>query len=289
MLSSSQSLGVLPSSSILRNDVLKPTSLGFMKEMSEEQVIRETELSTIINDNLTVLKTVTLPDHLNLNEVSKLLRKIIKKDTKKDPLHDVAVKLTNYAQNFFEKMELYFDAIYEYDNKVCDRLKSSLLVNTKEYVRSDMPPSYLRSLTLSYLTQCKYFDVFNHRIRHERLKLIGVRNNSVKFKRVCDRHNGWVDSLHSLLDPMIDSRIRLLWYVDLNNCRTVKEAFKIKELRKSNLEDEHFFGSLVDLQIKTEELRKALINMNKESFLVTLDRKDSTVDLLCNVMELMSK
>ena len=289
MLSFSQSLGALPSSSVLRNDILKPTSLGFMKEMSEEQVTRETELSTIINDNLDVLKTVTLPDHLEFNEISKLLQKMIKEDIKKDPLHDVAVKLTNYAQNFFEKMELYFEAIYDYDSKVCERLKSSLFSNAKEYVGSDMPPSYLRALTSSYLTQCKYFEVYNHHIRYERLKLISVRNNRVKFKRVCDGHNRWVDLLHSFLDPMIDSRMKLIWYVDLSNCRTVKEAFKIKELRKSNLDDEHFFGLLVDLQRKTEKLRKPLINMNREPFLVTLDRKDPTVNLLCNVMELMSK
>lgn len=79
MLSFSQSLGVLPSSSVLRNDILKPTSSGFMKEISEEQVTRETEISAIINDNLKLLKTVTLPNHLKFNEVSKHLEKMIKK------------------------------------------------------------------------------------------------------------------------------------------------------------------------------------------------------------------
>lgn len=158
-----------------------------------------------------------------------------------------------------------------------------------EYVKSDMPPSYIRALTLSYLTECKYFEVFDHCIRHERLKLITVRHNRPKFKRVCDEHNRWVDFLHSLLDPMIDSRMKLIWYVDLNNCKTVKEAFKIKELRKANLNKEHFFGLLVDMQRKTEKLRKALVEMDRETFLVTVDRKDPTVNLLCDVMEIMSK
>ena len=83
--------------------------------------------------------------------------------------------------------------------------------------------------------------------------------------------------------------MKLIWYVDLNNCKTVKEAFKIKGLRKSNLDKEHFFGLLIDMQRKTEKLRKALIEMSREIFQVTVDRKDPTVDLLCNVMEIMSK
>ena len=279
----------VPSHNVLRNDVLKPASLGFMKEISEEEVIKQTELSTVIDDNLKLLKTVQLPNDMRFKEVSKLLKKIIKEDMEKDPLHDVAVKLSKYAKDFYKKMELYFDGIFDYNEKIKESLESNLFYMSKEYVMSDLSASYIRTLTLAYLTESKYLDVFNFRIRRERLKLTGVRNNRTKFKRICDEHNRWVDFLHSSLAPMKDSRLRLLWYVDLSNCRTVKEAFKIKELRKSNLDEEQFFGLLLDVQQKTEQIRKSLIEMNRNTFQVAQDRKDPTVDLLCNVMEIMNR
>jgi len=290
MPSLSGSLGAVPvpSPSVLRNDILKPVALGFMKEIPDKEVTKATDVSTVTEDNLKILETVRLPEHLEFKEVSKLLKKIIKKDMKKDPLHDAAVKLTNYAQKFYEKMELYFDEIFNFNEKVKEHILSNLFATSKEYVQSDLPPSYIRSLTLSFLTECREIDVFNSRIRRERLKLIGVRNNFKKFKRICDGHNRWVDFLQSSLDPMIDSRVRLIWYVDLNNSKSIKEAFKIKKLRRSNLDDEQFFGLLLGMQKKTEKIRTALVDMNRETFLVTLDRKDPTVDLLCNVMEIMS-
>jgi len=288
MLPFSESLGASPSLSVLRDDILQPTSLGFMKEIPDEDVVKRTELSTIIDDNFKVLKTVKLPDHLKLKELSEALQKIIKQDMEKDPLHDVAVRLTSYSQNFFEKMEPYFEEIFDYDEKVRERLRACLYGNSKEYVLSDLPPSYARSLALSFFTECKYHEIFDYRIRRERLKLMVVRNNRLKFKGVCDEHNRWVDFLHSLLESMRDSRTRLIWYVDLNNCKTVKEAFKFKELRKSNLDSEHFFTLLLDMQKETEKLRKALIEMSKETFQIAVDLKSSTVNLLCNVIEIMN-
>lgn len=277
-----------PLHGILRNDVLKPASLGFMKEVTEEEVTKQTELSTIIDDNLKLLETVPLPDVVKFEEISKLLKKRIKKDMKKDPLHSTAVKLTNYANNFYEKMEPYFDEVFDFDKKLRESFQSDLFAISKEYIMSDLSPSYLRTLTLSYLTQCRYLEVFDFRIRRERIKLITVRNNYTKFKRVCEKHNRWVEFLERSSETMIDSRIRLVWYVDLNNCRTVKEAFKIKELRKTNLNEEQYFGLLLDLQNQTEELRNRLIQLNRNIFQVTPDREDPTVDLLCNVMEIMN-
>lgn len=286
-LDSLSSAAVVPSPSILRNDILKPTSLGFMKDIEEEESIKQTEVSTIINDNLKILKTVSLPKAMEFEALSKCLAKGIKENIEKDALHDTAVKLVKYAQNFYEKMELYFDAIFDFSEKLKERRQFDLFKMSKEYIMSDLPPSYIETLTLAFLTQCKYYDVFNYRIRRERLKLIGVRNNRPKFKRICEAHNRWVDYIHSSLDRMRNSRSRLIWYVDLHNCKTVKEAFKVKKLRKSNLDKEQFFSLLLDLQKQTEGVRATLIEMNRETFQVALDRKDPTVDFLVNVMEIM--
>jgi len=276
-----------PSFTPLRNDILKPTSLGFMKEIPEQQVAKETGLSTIINDNLEILKTVTMPKHLDINEVSGLLQKIIENEVKNDPLHDVSVRLSKYANDFYNKMESYFAEIHNYEENIRKNLRSCAFANTKEYVISNIPPSYIREVTLSILTEAKYSEMFDYRIRRERLKLIRVRKNIVKFKKVCDEHNHWVDVLHSALAPMIDSRIRLTWYVDFHSSETAQEIFEMKKLKRSNLDDEHFFGLLLDLGKKTQELRQSLIAIDRETFVVGVDRKDPTADLLCNVMEII--
>lgn len=287
MFPSSQS--IIPSSpfTVLRNYILKPTSLGFMREKSEREVIKETELPTIINDNLKMLKTVALPKHLDFNEVNNRLQKMIEETVKNDPMHAVSVRLTKYANDFYRKMEPYFGEIYDYEKNVREDLMSRALMHTKECLISDIPPSYIRGLTSSFLTERKYSELYDYRIRREKVKLITVRNNRVKFERVCNNHNHWVDILHSSVNPMIDSCIRLVWYVDLCNSRAVDEIFEFKELKKSNLDDEHFFGLLLDLNRRTEKVRQTLIKMNREIFVETTDREDPTADLLCNVMDIV--
>src|SRR4030042_4193459 len=150
MFPSGQSLVTSSSFGMVRKDILKPTSLGFMKdEISEEQLAKETEVSTIIDDNLKILGTLTMPKQLDLKEVSDFLRKRIKEDVEKDPLHEVSVRLTKYAQDFFMKMEKYFAEIYRFDNSERENLIARAFANTKEFVISDVPSSYIREMTLS--------------------------------------------------------------------------------------------------------------------------------------------
>jgi hypothetical protein len=286
MFPSGQSLVTSSSFGMVRKDILKPASLGFMKdEISEEQLAKETEVSTIIDDNLKILGTLTMPKQLDLKEVSDFLRKRIKEEVEKDPLHEVSVRLTKYAQDFFMKMEKYFAEIYRFDSSERENLIARAFANTKEFVISDVPSSYIREMTLSLFTQKKFLELFDYRIQREHKKLITVRNDLQKFKRVCDEHNVWVDLLHSKLVPMIEARSRLAWYLDLQNSSKVQDLFKIKRLEKAKLDMERYFPLLMDLSKTTEQVRLELMKLDTEKYVTLASREDPTVDLLCSTME----
>ena len=88
---------------------------------------------------------------------------------------------------------------------------------------------------------------------------------------------------------MLDSRIKLLWYVDFQNCETAEEAFELKELKKSRINMERFFAYTIELQKTTEQFRRSIIDLNKNVFEVSANRDDSTVNLLCNSVELLNE
>lgn len=280
--SSSSALGVL------RNDVSQPNSLGFMKPIKDETVAKQSEISTIVNDNLEVLETIPLPMNLGLKEIRKVMETKIAKDIKKDPLHKVASDLSNYANNFYEKMEKYFDGIFEFDAELKKRKHYTVFSLSKDYLMSDLPSSYIQILSSSFLTETKFLTLYDDTIRRERLHLRVVRYDNRKFKRICDNHNNWVDKLKLLHESMLDSRIKLLWYVDFHNCDTADEVFELKELKKSRIDMETFFGYVIELQKKTDHFRKSIIDLNRKLFEVSYNRDDSTVNLLCNSVELLN-
>jgi len=273
---------------IIRNDVSQPTSLGFMKPLTDEIVAKQSETSTLIADNLKILETIPLPDSFDLEEVRKVLENKIKIDIEKDPLRSIASNLSKYANNFYEKMESYFEGIFDFDNQLRERKRSDVFSVSKEYLMSDLPASYVEVLSSSLLTEIKFLDLFDYTVRRERLKLRVVRHNNKKFKRICDGHNSWIDKLNPFHNSMVDSRIRLLWYVDFHNCKTAEEAFEFKVLKKSLIDKETFFSNILELHGRTDQFRKALIELNKHVFHVSSSRDDSTVNLLCNSVELMN-
>lgn len=253
--------------------------------MTEEQLAKETEVSTIIDDNLKILRTLTMPKQLDLKEVSDFLRKTIKDEVEKDPLHEVSVRLTKYAQDFFMKMEKYFAEIYNFESHGRENLVARVFANTKEFVVSDVPSSYIRELTLSFFTQKKYSEMFVYRIQREQIRLITVRHDMQKFKKVCEEHNKWVDLLHSKLIPMVEARCRLAWYVDLQNSQKVEDLFKIKKLKRSNLDEANYFLMLMELSHATEHFRSELMRLDRERYATLATREDPTVDLLCSAVE----
>jgi len=282
----SPSFGAISTEKILRNDVFQPVSLGIEREKLEKS-IDKTEISSIINDNLKILHSIKVPNHFNQEILASFLEKMIKKEIEKDLLHKQAVELNKYANDFRTYMHQYFDKIFKYHEQLKEDLVRQVFVTSNEYIKSDLPASFARTLTLSLFTECKFVDIYNAKIRRERLSLITYYNDHQKFKRVVDNHNAWVDPLDSMLTNIDETRIGILWYVDFSNSQTIEEIFKPKILKKSLLDEEYFFEALIDLQRNTDQMRKALASLSRETFAVSPSRDDSTVDMLCSVMEIL--
>jgi len=279
--------GVISGEKVFRNDVFKPISLDLLKQKPDVQ-IEETDIESVVNDNIRILDLIRLPERFDRKAIVTFLEDLIRKDFENDPLHKQAVELDKYAKDFHRYMQRYFDKIFDYHNKLKEDLLGYVFGASNFYLKSDFPPSFARTLTFSLLTECRFIDLYNRKIRRERLALITNYNNRTKFKRVCDIHNSWVDPLSSAIERITEMRVGLIWYVDFTHSKTLEEIFKPKKLKKSLLDEEYFFGMLVNIQRETYQFRRALVNLSKETFSTFPSREDPTVNMLCSVMETMS-
>jgi len=282
----SSNLGAISTEKILRNDVLKPVSLGLLRQKPSIQT-EKNDIESVVEENIRMLDSIRLPTHFERETLANFLEKMIRKDLAKDPLHKQAVELNKYAKDFRTYMRQYFDKIFGFNSRWKEDLLKHVFATSHIYLKSDFPPSFARTLTFSLLTECRFFDIYNMKIRREHLALMTYYNNARKFNRLCDNHNLWVDPLDSAINKMDEMRIGLIWYVDFIHSKTLEEIFEPKVLKKSLLDEEYFFGMLVGLQQQTYRFRQALTNLSKETFAISISRKDPTVDMLCGIMETM--
>jgi hypothetical protein len=266
---------------ILRNDVMKNVSFKPTKQKIE------LDIHTVIKENVEILNKIPLPERMRKTEVEKLIERIVKEDLEKDPLFQISIKLNEYANDFYNKFTLFFSRIFDYHKEVLKRLDNSLFYYSTLFLDSDLPPLVLKNLALSVITEMKMVKIIDHRMHHERLEFIGVRNNFVKFDRGCERHNKWISSISETGDQMEDERIALLWYLDFQNSESTEQIFKPKFIAKKNLDDEKFYGLLLNLQRSTQKLRKILITEGKENFFSPTPAENPTLKLFANSAQLI--
>jgi len=279
-------LGVISAEKIFRNDVFKPVSLGFLTQKPDIQ-IEETDIAAVVEDNIRILDSIRLPSHFDRETLANFLERIIKEDLEKDPLHKQSAELNKYAKDFRNHMRQYFDRIFDFHEKLKGDISKYVFATSNIFLKSDFPPSFARTLTFSLLTECRFIDIYDLTIRREHLALITNYNDLKKFKRLCDAHNRWVEPFDSAINKIIETRIGLIWYADFTHSKTLEEIFKPKAFKKSLLDEEYFFGMLVDLQRQTDQFRRALTTLSKETFAISPSREDPTVDMLCSIMETM--
>lgn len=278
---------VISGERIFRNDVFKPISLSLLTEKPDKQV-GETDIASIVDANIKILDSIRIPDRFDRRTLAGFLEKTVREDLEKDSLHKEAVELNKYAKDFHTYMRKYFDKVFDFQGKLKEDLLKHVFATSNVYLRSDFPPSFARTLSFSLLTECRFIDIFDMMIRHERVDLIANYNNRKRFERICNVHNNWTDPLDSVMDKIIEMRIGLIWYVDFAHSKTLDEIFKPKNFKKSLIDEEYFFGVLVNIQRETGQFRRALANLSKKTFTIFPSRKDPTVDMLCSVMETMS-
>jgi len=266
---------------ILRNDVIKNVSF---KPTKQEIKL---DIHTVIKENIEILNKIPLPEKMRKTEVEKLIERIIKEDLEKDPLFQISIKLTEYANDFYKKSTLFFSKIFDYHKEVLKRLDNSLFHYSTLFLDSDLPPLVLKSFALSVITEMKMVKIIDYRMHRERLHFIGIRNNFVKFDRACEMHNKWISSITETGDRMEDDRIALLWYLDFQNSESIEQIFKPKFITKKNLDEEKFYGLLLNLQRSTQKLRKILITEGKENFFAPTPAENPTLKLFANSAQLI--
>jgi len=279
------SFGAISTEKIVRNDVLKPISLALQNKKSEIQIDEAAEIASVIEDNIKVLDAIRIPDHFSRETLREFFEKTIREDLEKDPLHKKSVRIDKYAKDFRHYMRQYFEEIFDFHEVLKKDRLSYVQAASDIYLRSDFPPSFARTVTLSLLSECRFVDIYNKRISQEYVKFLTSLNDETKFRRHCDAHNLWVGPIDTLASELDKTRIGLVWYVEFTQSKKVEDIFKPKPIKKSLLDQEYFFVMLLDLQRKTEQFRRTLVNLGRDAFFVTPSREDSTVSMFSGILE----
>jgi len=213
----------------------------------------KTAIAETIETNLSLLDEIPLPKHLSLDEVRGFFRKDIDTDLRKDQLFEKAVEVGRYAKNMSKSMDAYFREIFDLHEKRKERLRQEMFEISKMFISSDLPLSFLKTIEDSILAERDYLDIFDKEIRKERRDLIAYRNNRTKFERVCDIHNLWVKQFNEKQKDVEHERVRMIWYVDLNNSASVNEIFKDKIIKTSLLDKKILLDYTSRLQKRVHE------------------------------------
>lgn len=277
---SMQEIVLPPRDLVRRNDIIKSASFG----PTEKEI--KLDIPTVINDNIKILNKIPLPENIQKAELERVIEKIIKEDLEKDTLFKMASDLAKYASDFRSEFSRYFSRIFDYHKEVVKRLDRELFHSSNLFLNSDLSPSFLKSLALSILTEMKTVELVDKRMRREHMQFLTVRNNSIKFSRMIDGHNAWVDPLIQALDDMVENRVALFWYLDFQNSTSIDRLFKPKYINRKNLDQETFYSLLFSLQKSTRRLRKIVVGYDKEVFLSAIPAENPTFKLFSSMIQL---
>lgn len=260
-------------SKIVRDDTSFPLEFA---DMNKDFKVFKDAIVEVIESNLDLLDEVPLAKHLNKEKLREFFEKQIKSDLEKDPLFEKSVEISKYARNMYELMDSYFGEIFDYYQQQQKRLSLDLFSLSKMFLNSDLPMPFATSLENSILAEKDYIEIYVRKIREERLSLMRYRNNRLKFQRVCDSHNRWVNRFWERLDAMDRERVKLIWYFDFNNSRSLNEIFKDKFI-KTSLLDKQILSNFLNLLLnQVYEVEKLNASMMKPSSFLPFEFDDGT-------------
>lgn len=243
---------------------------------------------SVIKSNLDLLDGFPLHHDLRLEDVRSFLEDQIKKDLTNDLMFEKSVEINRYSRDMLRSMDAYFKEIFDFHKSLKDELYMEIIDASRMYLNSDLPLSFLNSRTDSLLAEIEYIATFDKIIHKERLDLIRSRNNRVKFKRICDSHNDWVRQFAARRKQVEDERVRLLWYVDFNNSKTVDEIFKDKFLTIGLVKASILEDYISRLEKETEEMER--LNFSKMKFKPILEEElDNGTRTLLGMMHILEQ
>lgn len=245
-------------------------------------------ISQVLESNMNLLGEVPLPEHLNLEEIRGFLERKIKADLEKDPIFEKAFEVSKYTKSMFEYMDSYFREVFDYYEQRQKQLSSDMFCLSKMFLNSDLPVAFASATEDSILAEKDYIEVFTSRIRGERLSLIRNRSNKTKFKRVCDSHNNWVRKFRERLVDIEHIRVKLIWYVDFNNSKSLEEVFKDKIIKTSLLDMTKLSDFICGLQNEVDEMEKLNGSMMELGSVLPLEVDDGK-RAIRRIMQILGK
>jgi len=270
---------------IVRSDI---SSTSRFDEINDAFKDFQSSISSVVEDNLTLLEEVPLLHNLRFEELKEFLANQIKQDLNEDMLFEKSVELSRYARNMFEYMDTYFNEIFRFHQELRKELLSEMFDVSKIFLNSDLPTSFLNVIEDSLLTEIDFIEIFDKEIRREQLDLVRFRNNLTKFKRVCDTHNLWVRQFDETRSKMENARVKIIWYVDFNNSETVNEIFKEKTIKVSLLDKSILNNLIAELRDNIEKMDR--LNARKMEILSTLKYEpNEATNALLKIIQILNR
>ena len=283
------SLLEIPSSSELVGPHYKNLSEAHFAHSRAHDEEKEDFFSEILKENLEILGKIKIPDWFSRKQIEERLTRCITEDLKEAPLIKTQERINKYQKEIKKYLKKYFKEIYDHIDELIDFYQGQILKSSRGFLNSDLPPSFLRTISLSFKTEQKFFEIYKKKIKKEEFHLKLNYNNQKKFNRIIDQHNEWVDRLNPFLDDMAAQCLALIWYVDIWNSKSLDELFEEKTHRMSSLDKETFENMLVQLESMIKEVRKRLINIDKEEFVKQVDTRDPTIALFSSSVKAFSE
>jgi len=211
-------------------------------------------IAETVEENLRLLDEMPPLKTLHVEDLKKHFRKMVADDLEQNHVFEKSVEIGKYAADIWTYVRSYFREIFEYHDNVRKRLDSGIFDTCRMFFKSDLPLLFLTTMEDAILIQKDYLDIYDKRIRKERLGLLTSRNDRRKFNALCDAHNSWIKPFTERIDNLDRTRIKLFWYIDFSNSASVDEVFRVKTVRSSVLDMKIIQGFIDDLRKQTQEI-----------------------------------
>jgi len=247
----------------------------------------EASLANTVESNLKLIDELPPIRTLSMEDIKGHLRKLLEADLRKDLVFEKSVEIGRYANDIWTFVNSYYAEIFSYHNDLKEEIDSRLFDVCRMFFGSDLPLSFLTSIENSLLIQKDYLDIYDRKMRSERLGLLTSRNNRRKFERMCDAHNRWITPFCERLDRVESTLVKLAWYVDFANSNTTQDIFKVKVLKSSCLDMKELAGLISHLQKEVEEVETLIEPMMEFHPFVSYEGKNGA-RAIRRLMELLN-
>jgi hypothetical protein len=137
--------------------------------------------------------------------------------------------------------------------------------NIASFLRSDLPPSFLREIGNGLNWELIAINFFMQEAQDlkRQIELINIPRRD--FDNMVRTYKNKTNKIKKLADNVLITREQLDIYTDIWNCKNLNEFRRIKDLKFDRLEKNYFQNLIENLQNSTKVLSQNLISNNKKT------------------------